>query len=418
MAISIDKVYQRVLALANKEQRGYITPQEFNLLAGKAQSDIFESYFHDKKAAIRIPGNQSAIADDAQMLREKINVHRVFGKDMIQGYSTPRLPSDLHWLESVYSRAKDNRKVVSINFNTSPTPPTATIFGLQQTPVGAGSLNTYQTLLVGGTSHISLAAYGPKTSGAYSQPVVDGEFYFNIILLDDSTLSDSQKIPIEYLKEGGYPVINLKQTDTDQQTAVRFAEQLNEKSKFHKAIVDEFDLTTVHIEYLQHRTWTLDPCSINLYGGITITGDNYYKGGNSENKVYEQVDRQDWNYILGNKKLHPTSRGRGIFTLGIDGLNAQSDGGSLISALPVLSGGDDLLCDYIKKPADPNWGYVVVNNKALYNNVTTTDSLLHESEEGTLTNKILELAGILINKPGLSEVVLRNEQLKEAIENK
>ena len=34
--ISIDTVYQRVLALANKEQRGYITPQEFNLLADKA----------------------------------------------------------------------------------------------------------------------------------------------------------------------------------------------------------------------------------------------------------------------------------------------------------------------------------------------------------------------------------------------
>ena len=27
--ISVDTVYQRVLALANKEQRGYITPQEF-----------------------------------------------------------------------------------------------------------------------------------------------------------------------------------------------------------------------------------------------------------------------------------------------------------------------------------------------------------------------------------------------------
>ena len=31
--IRIDTVYQRVLALANKEQRGYITPLEFNLLA-------------------------------------------------------------------------------------------------------------------------------------------------------------------------------------------------------------------------------------------------------------------------------------------------------------------------------------------------------------------------------------------------
>jgi hypothetical protein len=34
-----------------------------------------------------------------------------------------------------------------------------------------------------------------------------------------------------------------------------------------------------------------------------------------------------------------------------------------------------------------------------------------------LTNKILELAGIVINKPDLSEVVLRNEAMKDAIKN-
>ena len=48
MAVSVDTVYQRVLALANKEQRGYITPQEFNLLANQAQMTIFEQYFYDK----------------------------------------------------------------------------------------------------------------------------------------------------------------------------------------------------------------------------------------------------------------------------------------------------------------------------------------------------------------------------------
>ena len=46
MAVSVDTVYQRVLALANKEQRGYITPQEYNLLANQAQMAIFESYFY------------------------------------------------------------------------------------------------------------------------------------------------------------------------------------------------------------------------------------------------------------------------------------------------------------------------------------------------------------------------------------
>ena len=35
--VDINAVYQKVLALANKEQRGYITPQEFNLFANQAQ---------------------------------------------------------------------------------------------------------------------------------------------------------------------------------------------------------------------------------------------------------------------------------------------------------------------------------------------------------------------------------------------
>ncbi len=56
--INIDTVYQRVLALANKEQRGYITPQEFNIFANQAQMDIFEQYFYDLNA-FRKAGDQT-----------------------------------------------------------------------------------------------------------------------------------------------------------------------------------------------------------------------------------------------------------------------------------------------------------------------------------------------------------------------
>ena len=45
--VSVDTVYQRVLAILNKENRGYMTPQEFNLLANQAQLEIFEQYFYD-----------------------------------------------------------------------------------------------------------------------------------------------------------------------------------------------------------------------------------------------------------------------------------------------------------------------------------------------------------------------------------
>jgi len=79
MAVSIDTVYQKVLALANKEQRGYITPQEFNLMADKAQMEIFENYFHDMKMAYLKPKNDSVHGDELEMLSEKLQVFKATG---------------------------------------------------------------------------------------------------------------------------------------------------------------------------------------------------------------------------------------------------------------------------------------------------------------------------------------------------
>ncbi|WP_293317339.1 hypothetical protein [Phenylobacterium sp.] len=71
--IKIDTVYQTVLALANKEQRGYITPQEFNLFAEHAQMSIFEQYFYDLNQFKRVPGNQTDYADMTTILEDKIS---------------------------------------------------------------------------------------------------------------------------------------------------------------------------------------------------------------------------------------------------------------------------------------------------------------------------------------------------------
>jgi len=74
MAVSVDTVYQRVLTLANKEQRGYITPQEFNLLANHAQMEMFEQYFYDIKQFNRVPGNNQEYSDPLSVLYEKIGI--------------------------------------------------------------------------------------------------------------------------------------------------------------------------------------------------------------------------------------------------------------------------------------------------------------------------------------------------------
>ena len=74
--INVDTVYQKVLALANKEQRGYVTPQEFNLIADKAQLDILNSYFHDVRTAHLKPKNQTGFGDELEMLSEKLQPFR------------------------------------------------------------------------------------------------------------------------------------------------------------------------------------------------------------------------------------------------------------------------------------------------------------------------------------------------------
>jgi len=76
MAVSIDTVYQKVLAIANKEQRGYITPQEFNLFADQVQMDIFEQYFYDINQYSRIPGNSTEYSDVISLIEEKVSLFK------------------------------------------------------------------------------------------------------------------------------------------------------------------------------------------------------------------------------------------------------------------------------------------------------------------------------------------------------
>ena len=99
MAISIDTVYQRVLALANKEQRGYITPQEFNLFANQAQADVFEQYFYDLNQWSRQHGNDTMYGDPLEILEQKIEIfHKAVS---LSGANIFTLPDNLYRLMQV-----------------------------------------------------------------------------------------------------------------------------------------------------------------------------------------------------------------------------------------------------------------------------------------------------------------------------
>ena len=102
MAVSVDTVYQRVLAIANKEQRGYITPQEFNLFANQAQLDIFEQYFYDINQFNRVPGNDTEYSNMNDLLTEKISIFQKYKQNVsLNSSAVATLPTDVYRLGTV-----------------------------------------------------------------------------------------------------------------------------------------------------------------------------------------------------------------------------------------------------------------------------------------------------------------------------
>ena len=242
MAVSIDTVYQKVLAFANKEQRGYITPQEFNLFAGQAQMEIFEQYFYDKNQFGRVPGSNYAYSDTVTNLEEKIQLFERYDQ-----------------LADVHNDWGD------INLTT-------------------GFPNLYRIGMV----------------------------------------------------------------------------RVDYKTEPHFQVAEEIQLN-----------------ELNKYGTSPL--GKWLKA----RPVYTR-----YSFSSGkNLKVYPYP-----------------------SSDPTI---DRVLITYIQKPSKPNWGYVVVNDKPLYNSNASTDFEVHASEESELVYRILAFSGIAIEKPQLTQVAMGLEGAKQ-----
>jgi len=106
MAVNVDTVYKTVLLILNKEQRGYITPDEFNKIGTQVQLEIFENYFEDLNQQLRVPENDTEYANRVKNVDEKIDIFKTTGNGT---YNDPYfyLPSDLHRLGTVIYKEKE-----------------------------------------------------------------------------------------------------------------------------------------------------------------------------------------------------------------------------------------------------------------------------------------------------------------------
>ena len=72
MAINVNAVYKTVLLILNQQQRGYITPDEFNKVATQVQLNIFEKYEDDLNQMYRVPQNDTEYANRVKNIEENL----------------------------------------------------------------------------------------------------------------------------------------------------------------------------------------------------------------------------------------------------------------------------------------------------------------------------------------------------------
>ena len=79
MAVNVDIVYKTVLLILNKEQRGNLSPDEFNKVATQVQLEIFESYFETLNQQVRRPDNDTEYSDRVKNVDQDISVFKEYG---------------------------------------------------------------------------------------------------------------------------------------------------------------------------------------------------------------------------------------------------------------------------------------------------------------------------------------------------
>jgi hypothetical protein len=94
--VNINTVYTTVLYILNKEQRGYVTPTEFNSLATQVQEEIFNSYFPDGNQVNR--QNQQNTQNDTEFFNVFKDIsYKLYPFEKSVNFTYDNTPSVLGW---------------------------------------------------------------------------------------------------------------------------------------------------------------------------------------------------------------------------------------------------------------------------------------------------------------------------------
>jgi len=190
--VPIDTVYQRVLALANKEQRGYVTPLEFNLLANQAQMQIFEQYFYDLDQFKRVESDKTSLSDMEELIKNKLTPFT-----SIQNISSGVFPTNYR-IGKIFVGLHEAIKVDQIDFtNLSNSKFHSSAIGVQDIAMYVDSPNPDEDVIIyGGAGRCEVIARPNKIEWGYD--VIQEKALYHAGRSTNSDLHDSEETVLVY----------------------------------------------------------------------------------------------------------------------------------------------------------------------------------------------------------------------------
>jgi len=387
MAVNINTVYQTVLAIANKEQRGYITPQEFNLFANQAQMETFEQYFYDINQFSRLHGNDTEYSDMLNVLNEKISIFQEFQKADVQAFDEPG-----------YLYTYGNEAVVDGGFDEGIT---------NWTDVNASGTSSYDE-----TSNPAIRLTNNGDGGNFqvqqSVTTVASTLYEYKADVDATHLNDSgsNAAATAYITFNGKPSSSIQAgysgTVTGYVNAVGVGTNLKLRITATGNTADYVKFDNVSVKPVSSRKLEISSAS-----GIYRLGTVIYENNGTLVEV-DKILANEALYIVSSPLTKPTASRPAYVQNSL----------STLTIYPSNLTQGFITCNYVRKPKTCKWAYSTINNnQPLYNSSTSVDFELHESEQTSLVNKILELAGISMQKQDIQQAGMAKDQ-KEITQQK
>tara|TARA_R110000823_G_scaffold13898_4_gene45825 strand:+ start:1112 stop:2317 length:1206 start_codon:yes stop_codon:yes gene_type:complete len=398
MAINVNTVYTTVLSILNKEQRGYITPDEFNKTATQVQLEIFEKYFEDLNQQLRVPQTDNEYANRQLNLDTTMSTFKTSGNatsvPVGQALTVSLTAGGTGYTAQAANATTTSGVGTGLTLNTTLTTPTFTI------TTGGTGYAIGQGIATGGGIGNNLTV---NISAIDANGVITG------LLINNPGLGYNNGDVLTILTGGANATITLTSVSNG---IIAGAAVTSGGSGY--VVGDTINITgggnnaVCSISSVNTELYFLPPSNNHRIGTVI------YKDVNE----IQRVDRNELLYLNLSPLTQPTtSFPVYLFEQASQGVSGALTGQSHIYVYPkTITSATDISVSYIRKPADVVWGFTIGTlGQYLYNQSTSTQFEINDTEQNEVILKILAYSGIIIRDPQIVQAA--SQQLAQEDQN-